>query len=66
VNWTAIAGPQFISKPIRFIAYGGGKFVAVGDSKYPNVNRIAYSSMANILAELIFNLDGSVGWVRAQ
>jgi hypothetical protein len=56
---------RFISLSKRFfislleIAYVNGRFVAGGSN-----GKMAYSSMEDFLAKLVFNQDGSVSWVR--
>jgi len=43
-QWTMVTNPPFGTGNIYDIAYGDGKFIAVGFSGSPNYNRIAYST----------------------
>jgi hypothetical protein len=58
INWTAVANTAFGTNYINDIAYGGGKFVAVGS----NGKAVYLTAMQ---ARLVFNANGTVGWVKA-
>jgi hypothetical protein len=57
--WIAMNDPKFGTESIFAIAYGGGRFIAGGGS-----GKMAYWN-ATITARLIFNDNGTVGWVKA-
>ena len=57
VSWTAVSNTTFGTTSILGIAYGGGKFVAVGAS-----GKAAY--WPSLTVKLVFNTNGSVSWVK--
>jgi hypothetical protein len=58
VTWTAVGDTKFGASYIQGIAYGADKFVAVGVS-----GKAAY--WAATKARLVFNSNGTVGWIKA-
>jgi hypothetical protein len=63
INWTTTTALPSSAGYWESVVYGNGRFVAVDNASATTTNVAAYLDFFTV--KLVFNADGSVGWVKA-